>query len=162
MAASLRALEQADESFLWTALYHALHVPPGEVPLPPSVVQQPDIARYVSKWMRQSGDSGVLASAGGVPVGAAWLRVWAGEERGYGFVDRQTPELSMALLPDWRGRGIGTRLLRRVMEEVDARGQNVSLSVSASNGALRLYERAGFVRMRQDGDAITMRRPHSG
>jgi ribosomal-protein-alanine N-acetyltransferase len=47
----------------------------------------------------------------GDPIGAAWLRLWSKDEQGYGFVDVHTPELSMAVRPEFRGQGIGTLLL---------------------------------------------------
>ncbi len=44
----IRPLVPDDEPFLWTALYHALHVLPGADPFPLEVVCQPELARYVS------------------------------------------------------------------------------------------------------------------
>ena len=157
MEPHLRPLAADDEPFLWTALYHALHVAPGASPLPREVVRRPEIARYVSGWMERPGDLGFVAEVDGEPVGAAWLRRWASGDRGYGFVDEATPELSMALLPDYRGRGVGTALLRRLLAAAARESQAVSLSVSTSNAALRLYERFGFTVSRgPEGGSVTM------
>jgi ribosomal protein S18 acetylase RimI-like enzyme len=52
--------------------------------------------------------------------------------------------IDIALLPDHRGRGIGTRLLRDVIEEATAAGLPVRLHVERSNRAQNLYERLGF------------------
>lgn len=144
MEPHIRPLSSDDEPFLWTALYHALHIPPGADPPPPEVVRQPDLARYVKGWMERPGDLGFVAEVSREPVGAAWLRLWPSDDRGYGFVNEATPELSMALLPSHRGRGIGTALLRRLLAAAARESEAVSLSVSASNAALRLYERVGF------------------
>jgi ribosomal protein S18 acetylase RimI-like enzyme len=54
------------------------------------------------------------------------------------FVDR------IALLPAYQGLGIGTRLMREVLDEADRRGIPVRLSVLDINPARRLYERLGF------------------
>ena len=157
MEPHIRPLAADDEPFLWTALYHALYVPPGAEPLPPEVVRQPDIARYVSGWTKRPGDLGFVAELDGEPVGAAWLRHWSSGCRGYGFVDEATPELSMSLLPGYRGRGIGTALLRRLLAAAAHESDAVSLSVSNSNPALRLYERFGFVVVGEpEGGSITM------
>ncbi len=157
MEPHIRQLTADDESFLWTALYHALHVPPGADSLPPEVVRQPDLARYVSGWMQRPGDFGFVAEVNGEPVGAAWVRRWPSSDRGYGFVDQATPELSMALLPGHRGRGIGTALLRRLLAEAARDSEAVSLSVSESNAALRLYERFGFAVVGEpEGGSVTM------
>ena len=145
MEPHIRPLAPDDEPFLWTALYHALHVPPGADPLSPKVVRQPDLARYVLGWAERPGDLGFVAEVDGEPVGAAWLRRWPSGDRGYGFIDETTPELSMSLLPDYRGRGVGTALLHRLLAAASRESDAVSLSVSESNAALRLYERFGFV-----------------
>lgn len=153
----IRPLRRDDEPFLWDALYHAIHVPPGEPPLPLSIVVRPDLARYVAGWMQSSDDFGFVAEERGVPFGAAWLRRWSRGEKGYGFVNEATPELSMSLLPSYRGRGVGTVLLRCLLSAAEQRCSAVSLSVSASNPARRLYAREGFVPVSgMGGDSLTM------
>ncbi len=150
----------ADEPVLWDALYHALHRPPGAEPFAPDVVRLPSIALYVDGWMW--GDDGVddlgfLAERGGAPVGAAWVRRWTGERRGYGFVAEEIPELSMAVWPGHRGQGVGSRLLTLTLEAAAKVHPAVSLSVSVSNPALRLYERFGFeISGEPEGGSVTM------
>ncbi|WP_420456876.1 GNAT family N-acetyltransferase [Rubrivirga sp.] len=159
MEPHVRLATPGDEPFLWTALYHALHVPPGAEPFPAEAVRRPEIARYVAGWMGRPGDLGVVAEVGGVPVGAAWLRRWPASDRGFGFVDQATPELSMALLPGHRGRGVGTTVLRRLLAEARRESDAVSLSVSESNPALQLYRRLGFVVVGESkGGSVTMRK----
>ncbi len=53
----------------------------------------------------------------GVAVGAAWLRLFPASDPVYGFVDALTPKLSVAILPQYRGRGIGSRLLGGLLQE---------------------------------------------
>jgi ribosomal protein S18 acetylase RimI-like enzyme len=107
--------------------------------------------------MAHSDDLGFAAEENGRLIGAAWLRRWPSSERGFGFVDVETPELSMALLPKYRGRGLGTRLLRHLLSTAAERYDAVSLSVSVSNPARRLYEREGFTPVSEpDGGSITM------
>ena len=58
------------------------------------------------------------------------------------------PELrviDIALLPEWRGRGIGSKLLRDIFAEADAAGVPVTIHVERFNPARRLYDRLGFV-----------------
>jgi GNAT superfamily N-acetyltransferase len=156
--ASIRPVEDGDEPALWEMLYHAIHVPPGSERPPRDVVRRPELARYVQDWGRD-GDMGYLAveAATGQPAGAAWLRLLSGESKGYGYVDEATPELSIAVLPGFRGRGIGTLLLRRLLGMAAGRYPAVSLSVSAGNPARRLYERLGFEPVAEDGGSVTMR-----
>ena len=103
-------------------------------------------------------DCGFLASnAEGQPVGAVWLRLLRNENKGYGYVDDDTPELSMAILPAHRGQGIGTQLLTHLFASTCGH-TTVSLSVSANNPARRLYERFGFIVVGQSDDSLTMKR----
>ncbi|MGH7233080.1 MAG: GNAT family N-acetyltransferase [Nitrospiraceae bacterium] len=64
--------------------------------------------------------------------------------KGYGYIDEETPELAMGVVPPWRGRGVGTALLRHVIECASKHYLGISLSVRSTNPAVRLYERAGF------------------
>lgn len=130
----------SDEPFLREMLYLALYVRPGDPPISRAVLDDPAIARYVTGWGRGRGDRGWIAVVDGVPVGAAWVRQFSEAEPGYGFVDERTPELSVAILPDYRGNGIGTQLIEQLLREL----ASVSLSCDPDNPAVRLYRRLGF------------------
>ena len=140
----VRELTVADQPFLWEALYYAIHVLPGEAAPDRDIVNSPELACYVENWMQVDGDQGVVAESDGTPVGAAWLRCWTTERRGFGYVDSDTPELSVAVLPGFRDQGRGTRLLTQLMTNAAQRFAGVSLSVSETNPACRLYQRLGF------------------
>lgn len=153
----IRFLTAHDAPFLQDALYHAIFTTPGEESPEYEIVEQPELARYIAEWMRQPDDFGFAAEDQGSFIGAAWLRRWSSDERGFGFIDEETPELSMALLPEYRGRGIGTKLLRHLLSAGEERYDAVSLSVSESNPARRLYEREGFNAVSEPvGGSITM------
>ncbi|WP_246528034.1 GNAT family N-acetyltransferase [Pseudarthrobacter albicanus] len=67
----------------------------------------PELSHYPEGWPR-SGDFGVVAeTADGTPVGAAWGRIFAGEDAGYGFVAPDIPELTIGVLTGHRGTGAG-------------------------------------------------------
>jgi ribosomal protein S18 acetylase RimI-like enzyme len=157
MSHSIRQLSPSDQQFLWEMLYQSLHVPEGSPTFPRDVINQPEIAKYVRAWGR-AGDMGFVAVdvGSGEPIGAAWLRLLTGDERGYGYVDDETPELGMAVLPGYRGRGVGSDLLRSLLKSAGAVYRSVCLSVSADNPAVRLYGRAGFKRACECGASLTM------
>lgn len=135
-------------------LYQSLYVPEGGVAFARDVLTRPEIARYVQDWGRAGDLAFVAAGAGGGDlIGAAWLRLLAGDERGYGYVDEETPELGIAVLPAYRGRGVGAALLRRLLEAAGAVYGAVSLSVSSDNPAAQWYERLGFRRVGVGGGA---------
>ncbi len=123
----------SDEPVLRDMLYLAVFVPPGSPPPDYSVVAQPELARYVSSWGRRGDEAIIALDSNGDAIGAAWLRLWADHDHGYGFIDTVTPELSIAVRPDARGCGIGTQLLRRLLRRADESYDRVSLSVSAQN-----------------------------
>jgi ribosomal protein S18 acetylase RimI-like enzyme len=58
--------------------------------------------------------------------------------------DREIRIVDVALLPEHRGNGVGTSLLRDLLAEADAAGKSVTIHVERMNPALRLYERLGF------------------
>lgn len=110
--------------------------------------QNPDLARYVAHW-GQPHDSGFLALdvENNQPVGAAWFRLLTGNNKGYGFVDAQIPELAIGVLSDYTGQGIGTKLMEQLIIYAREHYPGLSLSVRAKNPAVRLYERLGFRRV---------------
>lgn len=71
---------------------------------------------------------------GGQPAGRLYLHLGADETR---IID-------IALLADFRGLGVGTRLLGQVMDSAGARGASVTIHVERNNPALRWYRRLGF------------------
>jgi len=76
----------------------------------------------------------------------AWFVAEGGEGAVIG-IGRLTPAGHvgrMAVLPDWRGRGVGSALLHAVLAEARARGQ-AEVRLSAQCRALSFYERHGFV-----------------
>jgi ribosomal protein S18 acetylase RimI-like enzyme len=90
------------------------------------------------------------------------LLLIAGEPAGRLYVDRRPEEfciLDIALLPEHRGHGIGTALLREIIEEAKAEGKPIRLHVEPMNPAYRLYSRLGFVEVRQNGPYIQMELP---
>lgn len=153
---TLRRLNAHDEPILWVMLYLAIHVPPGDPPPPLNIIFLPEIARYAQGW-GQPGDCGFDAfDAQNLPVGAAWLRLLTGEKRGFGWVSDQAPELSIAVMPDYRGKGLGSRLLGSTLALADQQFPAVSLSVSAGNPAANLYRRFGFVEVHHSGGSLVM------
>lgn len=153
MSYIIRPATPSDEPFLWEMLFQSLYVEEGREPFARDVVRLPNVARYVQGWGR-AGDLGFVAveDATGEPIGAVWSRLPAGDDRGFAYLGDDTPELGIALLPEHRGRGVGTLLLKHYLEAVRALFPAVSLSVSPNNPAMRLYARLGFKTVDVRGD----------
>lgn len=126
------------KEILWEMLRLAAHEDDLAV-----VQANPDLARYVAGWGRE-GDFGWAAFQGDECLGAAWCRVWSADDAGYGFVDEMTPELGVAVVEEWRGRGLGQRLIEATLETARENYDAVSLSVRLGNPVERLYRRLGF------------------
>jgi GNAT superfamily N-acetyltransferase len=64
--------------------------------------------------------------------------------------------VDIALLPEHRGAGIGTKLLRELQDEAKAAGKPLTIHVERYNPALRLYERLGFTQIEDKGVYLLM------
>ena len=156
MPYSLRRATPDDVDFLWAMLYEASYAAENGVPDVAALRRHAELARYVEGWDGRS-DPGIVVVDDDTrePVGAAWLRLLTAETKGYGYVDDATPELAIAVSPGHRGRGLGGRMLRELLDAARASFDAVSLSVRADNPAVRLYERSGFRTVGGDTDTDT-------
>jgi ribosomal protein S18 acetylase RimI-like enzyme len=148
----IRKGSAADVPFMRSMLAHAyawrVNAFDAEIPL----------TRYVENWGRP-GDLELIAHETGNRVGAAWLRRFPAAEAGYGFLDEQTPELSIAVVPSRRRHGVGQELLDALLEKARAEGhQAVSLSVEQNSAAVSFYERNGFERAGESQGGLVMKR----
>ncbi|MFN8493396.1 MAG: GNAT family N-acetyltransferase [Caldilineaceae bacterium] len=155
---TIRPFQPADQTFLYEMLYQAIFIPEGHEPPPHAVVYEPDLRKYVEDFGQPPGDLAYIAVDGATqqPIGAVWLRLLTGDHKGYGYVDEQTPELSIAIAPGHRGQGIGHALLAQLLATAQAQYRAISLSVWFENPAFRLYQRLGFQVVTEDGPAVTM------
>lgn len=134
-------------------LYEAIFIPEG-VPAPPrSIIENEDLQVYIQDFGESSDDRCLVAEVDGKIVGAVWTRIMDD----YGHIDDQTPSLAISLYKEYRGQGIGTELLRRMLERLSSDGyRRVSLSVQKMNYALRMYEKAGFKTVADRGEEMIM------
>ena len=143
----LRPVEIHDVRFLRDMLRHAYHWRFAED-------EERPVYRYVQNWGRP-GDAGVLALEGPHSYGAAWFRLFTEREPGFGFVDAQTPELTIAVVPSRRGKGAGKELLEALLAHAREDGY-AAVSLSAAKEQVPYYERFGFETVRESEHAVTM------
>jgi GNAT superfamily N-acetyltransferase len=143
----LRSADLQDMRFLRDMLRHAYHW---------RIAQDPDLPvfRYVKNWGRP-GDAGVIAFEGPNVYGAAWYRLFPADAPGFGFVDEETPELTVAVVPSRRGHGTGGELLEALLARARSDGYP-RVSLSAEAGQTGFYEQHGFRELRRDDGTITM------
>src|SRR5256885_15068381 len=89
------------------------------------------VARSANNWGRP-GDAGLVAWEAG-PIGAAWYRLFPASAPGFGFVDEETPELTIAVVPSRRGGGLGGQLLTAPLARARQQGHK-GVSPSAEPG----------------------------
>ncbi|HQQ77517.1 MAG TPA: GNAT family N-acetyltransferase [Thermoanaerobaculia bacterium] len=82
----------------------------------------------------------------GTPAGRLYVQRWPKEIR---LVD-------IALLPDFRGRGVGTELIQGLFSEAARDGKPVTIHVEIFNPARVLYERLGFAPKGEQGMYVLM------
>jgi len=143
----LRPVGAHDVRFLRDMLRHAYHWRLAED------TERP-VYRYVRNWGRP-GDAGVVALEGPHAYGAAWYRLFTVGEPGFGFVDEQTPELTIAVVPSRRGKGAGRELLEALLDRARADGYP-AISLSTDPAQVGYYERFGFERVGDTSHAVTM------
>lgn len=143
----IRQAGPQDVRFLRDMLKHAYHW---------RLNQDPDlpVARYVNNWGRP-GDTGLVAWENG-PIGAAWYRLFKASSPGFGFVDEQTPELTIAVVPSRRGGGLGGELMQALLDRARLEGYG-AVSLSAEKGMTKLYERHGFRPVEDKDGTVTMK-----
>ncbi|GAC1423841.1 MAG: GNAT family N-acetyltransferase [Ktedonobacteraceae bacterium] len=142
----MRPVVKDDEPFLWKMLYYAAHMDEeGETSLL-AAENNPDLMKYVKDWGRKT-DRGFIALEPNSqqPIGAAWIRLLVGKDKTISYIDEYTPELAIAVLPKYAGKGVGTHLLSCVLKAALEVYPSVVLSVRSTNPAKHLYERMGFV-----------------
>lgn len=149
----IREIRPEEYGLLREFLYQAIYLPEGVEPPPRSVVDLPELQVYIADFGTRPGDHCLVAEVAGKVVGAAWCRIMAD----YGHIDNDTPSLAISLLPQYRGMGIGTRLLNALLFLLRENGyRRASLSVQKENPALRLYQREGFKIVAEKGTEYLM------
>lgn len=77
-----------------------------------------------------------------------------GREAGRFYLDRRDDEfrlIDIALLPEYRNKGLGGRLMRNLLAEASEAGKLVRIHVEQFNPAMRLYLRLGFKKIEDQG-----------
>jgi [ribosomal protein S18]-alanine N-acetyltransferase len=157
MTFKIRKGTNEDLDFLWEMLYQAIFVPEGEQRPSRDIMQQPSVRKSLDGWGRVGDVSLIATDDSGKPIGSVWIRLFDDSNKTYGYVDDQTPLLGIAMLPEYRGKGVGTLLMDEIFKEAKAQGfERISLSVDPNNPAVRLYQRYGFHKIGVDGTSWDM------
>ena len=150
---TIRGILPEETTLLNNFLYEAIFVPEGYPKPPRSIIEQEDLQVYVRDFGKKPDDHCLVAEMDGKIIGAVWIRIMDD----YGHIDDETPSLAISLYKEYRGQGIGTQLLRRMLGNLYAYGYaRVSLSVQKANYALRMYQKVGFRIVEDRGEEVLM------
>jgi ribosomal protein S18 acetylase RimI-like enzyme len=90
-------------------------------------------------------DLGLYALVNNEIAGAIWSRRLLVEHDSSAFVDESTPVLSVAVLPHFRGQGIGSFMMEQFLQEASALYDSLSVNALLDSPSQRFYEKFGFV-----------------
>lgn len=136
-------LDALVDIYLSSARYHAA-IDPDRFRVPERGAARERLGRFVSG---EGGvDEYVAAVVDGQLVGSATIALEDRPQAGAMAPPVVAAEIGVAVLDAWRGRGIGTRLIRHLESwAADRDAEWIVLDVSAANvDAARLYERLGY------------------
>jgi len=138
-----RTLTAGDQAQLWNWLHIALWDPPPAGLRPIEVLEEPGVRIYAEDWGRRT-DVGVVAQIDAVDAGACWMRLLP-VGTGLASTDADTPQLGIALLPEYQHKGYGRPLMAVALQAAKQAGyRRVSLTVHPHNPAQHLYQSCGF------------------
>lgn len=153
---TIREIRPNELYILEEMLYHAVFQLPGAPPYPRDIIKKPEISVYIDDFGKPD-DYCLVADAGDKIAGAAWVRILAGDIKGFGNIDDQTPEFAISLLREYRGKGIGTALMKKMIAYLKIKGYTqTSLSVNKNNYAVRMYQSVGFKIIQENKDDYLM------
>lgn len=140
-AYAIREIRKDEVELLKDFLYEAIFIPEGVTPPPRSILDQPELRVYIDDFGSRKGDHCLVADCNGKVVGAVWTR----SMDDYGHVDDDTPSLAISLYEEYRGKGIGTQIMAKMLGLLKKQGfKRASLAVLKANYAVKIYERVGF------------------
>ena len=149
----IREIKKAEYDLLNDFLYEAIYIPDGVEPPPKSIINCPELQEYIVEFGNRKHDKALVAEMQGNVIGAIWVRIM----NDYGHIDNDTPSLAMSVYKKYRGLGIGTSLLKQLLQVERLVGYSkISLSVQKNNYAVKMYKKAGFLVVDENSEEYIM------
>ena len=149
----IRNLKNDETELLKDFLYEAIFIPEGAEPPDRSIVEQPELSLYYERFGNGPADNCLVAEVDGKVVGAVWTRIM----NDYGHVDDETPSFAISLYKEYRGQGIGTQLMVKMLALLKSQGyERASLAVQKANYAVKMYRNVGFTAVGENDEEYIM------
>jgi ribosomal protein S18 acetylase RimI-like enzyme len=137
----IRALREKEKELLKDFLYEAIFIPEGVEAPDRDIIEKPELRIYYEDFGKDTADHCLVAEDEGKVIGAVWTRIM----NDYGHIDDKTPSFAISLYREYRGRGIGTKLMQEMLNLLKEKGyKRASLAVQKANYAVRMYKKVGF------------------
>ena len=134
-------------------LYDAIFIPEGMKAPSRDIIERPELKIYYEDFGTGKADNCIVAEDEGRIIGAVWTRIMDD----YGHIDEKTPSLAISVKKDYRGRGIGKKLMSKMIELMRSQGyEKLSLSVQKANYASKMYTDLGFRILRENEEEYIM------
>lgn len=149
----IRPIRKTEIPLLKDFLYEAIFIPKGAAAPPREIVDDENLQVYIRDFGKLSDDRCLVAVADDKLVGAIWSRIMDD----YGHIADDIPSIAISLYKEYRNQGIGTVLLKQMLNLLKADGyKSVSLSVQKANYAMKMYQKAGFKVISDDAEEAIM------
>ena len=136
----IREIKKSEHSVLSDFLYEAIFIPKGMEKPPKSIIEQPELQVYIADFGKAN-DWCLVAEVKEKILGAVWVRIM----NDHGHIDDETPSLAISLYEEYRNLGLGTTLMREMLQFLKDKGyKQTSLSVQKANYAVNMYRKVGF------------------
>ena len=137
----IREIKETEYALLNDFLYEAIFIPEGVQAPPKSIIHISELQVYVADFGKCKDDRCLVAEVDGKVAGAVWVRIM----KDYGHIDDATPSFAISLYKEYRGLGIGTKMMREMLCVLKENGyKQCSLAVQKANYAVKMYKRVGF------------------
>lgn len=137
----IREMRKEEYGLLEDFLYEAIFIPEGVSAPERSIIRQQPLQVYITDFGRKKDDIALAAEVYGKVAGAVWVRIMDD----YGHIDDHTPSLAISLYKEYRGLGIGSAMLDKMLSALKQKGyERTSLAVQKANYAVKMYQKAGF------------------
>lgn len=154
---TIREIKPSELDKLEDMLYEAIYQPDETNLISREVLEHPEIRAYIDNFGEKKDDYCLVADLNGKIIGAVWTRILWGDIKGFGNIDKETPEFAISLYNEYRNRGIGTRLMTAMIEHLQKSGyKQTSLNVKKDNYAVKLYKNMGFDIVGEDSEDYLM------
>ncbi len=137
----IREMKESEYLLLGNFLYEAIFIPDGVEPPATSIINSPELQVYISNFGTEKDDLCLIAEVEEKIVGAVWVRIM----NDYGHIDDKTPSFAISLYKEYRGYGIGTDMMKKMLSVLKKGGyKQASLAVQKENYAVKMYKNVGF------------------